>query len=221
MKKLATLTDGRNLFDYFEINEDDEPTTMRIDANGDRRINAYWEDDILTDDLANMDIVYFNKDWDFLEYYLNEKDIHEIWDIRFEDDGTKYSSKEVVENLKNYLKGAKTMKKIECFGDITDICEHIPHLKEMSLEDFNTWFIEHKDIYKWGWFWNEEKKELFAPYLIMSAPEWDIIYIMKDKMSKDDDYPQAEIINFMYGQSFYNKEDGFRDDDIFKSYIDC
>ena len=100
MDKLATLTDGTKIYNYFSDGE----STFRVDeCDGEREWYPCWEDDILTWDLADMDILYLKKDMGFLWYYLNEKDIHEIWDIRFEDGDAKYSSKDIVQKITSYL----------------------------------------------------------------------------------------------------------------------
>jgi len=113
------------------------------------------------------------------------------------------------------------MKKVNLVDDIVHICAFLPHLKEMELKELEDYLNPEEDDDWGGWYWDEDKKELFHPYIVLSDPGYDMLFIMKDAMTKDDEYPKPEIINFVFGQEFYLK--GYEDwskDKLFNTYID-
>ena len=110
------------------------------------------------------------------------------------------------------------LRKIETIGDLADAYLCLPHLREMSLEDFKALFLEQEDDGRWGWYWDEDNKELLKPFII-PASEYDLMILMKWVMGVFDPAPYTDTITCAAGLTFLNRADGFMDDDIFEMYI--
>ena len=108
------------------------------------------------------------------------------------------------------------IKKIKTVGDLADAYLYLPHLKEMELDDATTWLDPHDDDHAFGWYWDDEKKELFRPIIVLSEPGWDMIFIMKESMEKDDDFFVTKYVNWWAGACFYNKEPDWSKEKILK-----
>lgn len=103
MLKVATLKHDGMIYNYFENDGDDDFMIIRVDPQGNQDVNAYWEYDILTDDITDSDIIYLNDV--YADYYISEKDYHELWDDLFEDGRSPQNAAEIVSKIKAYIGG--------------------------------------------------------------------------------------------------------------------
>ena len=94
------------------------------------------------------------------------------------------------------------IKKIVIVDDLVDAYDYLPHLKEMELSDLANYLNNTEEDDDWGgWYWDYDKHELFHPYIVLSEPKYDMVFIMKDTMTSEDYYPRPEIINFEIGRA--------------------
>lgn len=110
------------------------------------------------------------------------------------------------------------IKKIKTIYDLYMACRHMPDFMENPLDDLKA-LLDDK-TYENGWYWDDEKKELFSPLIVLSDPSYDLIYIMKESMTEDDCYPQMKYVDFMFGQTFYlDGHPDYTKEKIFNDYI--
>lgn len=80
--QLAVLIDGND--DYFYYYQLDEERLVRVTEDGEARINAYWDGDILTEDMIwltiNRGVEIEYMDADLVEVYLSDPDYKEIFE---------------------------------------------------------------------------------------------------------------------------------------------
>ena len=75
--RIAVLVDSND--DYFYYYQLDEERVVRITEDGVAKINAYWDIDVLTDDLdwimkeRGFEVEYM--DDDLLDFYINDEDL--------------------------------------------------------------------------------------------------------------------------------------------------
>lgn len=103
MLKVATLKHNDIIYNYFERDDDGDFGIIRVDPQGNQDTNPYWEYDILTDDIVYSDIIYLNGV--YADFYISEKDYHELWNELFEDGRSSYNADEIVSKIKAYTGG--------------------------------------------------------------------------------------------------------------------
>ena len=110
------------------------------------------------------------------------------------------------------------IKKIETVYDLYMACRHLSEFMGNPLEDLRD--LLNEKAYVNGWYWDDEKEELFSPFIVLSEPGYDMVFIMKSTMTEDDCYPRTELVNWVYGQTFYL--DGDKDwskENLFNEYV--
>lgn len=110
------------------------------------------------------------------------------------------------------------IKKIETIYDLYMACRHLSEFIGNPISDLKN-LLDDK-TYENGWYWDDEKEELFSPLIVLSEPGYDLIYIMKESMTEDDCYPTMKYVDFMFGQTFYLEgHQDYSKENIFNDYI--